>query len=148
MVSERELQQSVGTLELYRAQLDALSKQAELFEMSHQEHNRALETLKAIKESKEGSEILVPIGASSFIFAKLKSNKRAIVGIGSGISVEEDIETAIEHIERLVKDIEGAEAKINETISKIEREATALTRKVQDMYKELQEEEAQDKKKK
>ncbi len=142
MVEEKEIQQSVGTLELYRAQLDALSRQAELIDMSRAEHTRALETLRSIKDAKKGSEILVPIGASSFVFAKIDSNKKAIVGLGSGVSVEEDIESAIERIERMLKDIEGAEAKVAAAISRVERDASALTQKVQGMYDELQHQEA------
>ena len=58
-------------------------------------------TLEALA-GREGAEVLVPIGAGSFIWARVERVDKAIVSLGADVSVEVDVERAKEMIgERL-----------------------------------------------
>ena len=51
-------------------------------------------TLESMENEKENSELLVPIGGSSYIKVKLASNDKVIVGMGAGVSIEKTLPEA------------------------------------------------------
>lgn len=51
-------------------------------------------TLESLEKNEVGSELLVPIGGSSYIKAKLDDPDKVIVGMGAGVSVEKTAEEA------------------------------------------------------
>jgi prefoldin alpha subunit len=137
-MNDGELRQALTVLEAYKEQLDALTQQARLFQVSLEEAIRARETLKAFLSAKEGDEILVPVGALSFVSAKATGDNRAIVGIGSRISVEKDLDSAVAFMDETVKDITEALKKSGETISEMELSARNLSLAIQQEYQRRQ----------
>lgn len=133
-MNEEELQQSIRTLELYRAQLEGFDQQYEFLAVTMNEHNRAKETMSAYKNLKEGSETLIPVGASSFLFAKVTSPDRAMVGIGADVVVDADIEEAIAKIEQRIKEVEEAMKSLSERYQEVAGKAAELTAKIQNAY--------------
>lgn len=138
LTSEKELQQAVATLELYKLQLDNYLRKQELIRLSLEEFIRARETLNSYKNENEGANILLPIGANSFLFAKAASPDKTISSIGSGISVEEPIDKAIEKFDKRIDEIRAADKAVAEKISKLERDAMTLTNAIQSKYTKLQ----------
>jgi prefoldin alpha subunit len=67
--------------------------------------NMALESL---EKQEENSELLVPIGGTSYIRARLDKPDRIIVGIGAGVSVEKTRQEAKDIIKRRLEDLEKA----------------------------------------
>jgi prefoldin alpha subunit len=67
--------------------------------------NMALESL---EKEKENSELLVPIGGTSYIRAKLDKPDKIIVGIGAGVSVEKTRQEAKDVIRKRLEDLEKA----------------------------------------
>jgi prefoldin alpha subunit len=135
-MNEEEIQKSLVDLESYRVQLEGLGRQDELLRASLEEHMRARETMMNYKGGKE-KEILVPIGANSFLFAKIVDPSKAIVGIGTNLTVEEPIDRAIEKLDKRIGMIEDADRKIMERITGINEKATVLSQQVQRGYEEL-----------
>ena len=68
-MNDDELRQALATLETMKVQLDAMAQQARFFQLSLEETMRAHDTLDAFAKAKEGDEVLVPAGASSFVIA-------------------------------------------------------------------------------
>jgi prefoldin alpha subunit len=56
--------------------------------------NYANMTLEGIEKEKEETELLVPIGSSSYIKVKLANADTVIVGMGAGVSVEKTLPEA------------------------------------------------------
>jgi prefoldin alpha subunit len=94
--------------------------------------NLALENLE-----KENSELLVPIGGTSYIRAKLDNPDKIIVGIGAGVSVEKTRQEAKDVIKKRLEDLEKARTstqqqfvqvagKINEDREKFEQLAATV----------------------
>lgn len=133
-MNEEELQQSIRTLELYRAQLESFDQHYEFLASTVNEHNRAKETMTAYKNLKEGSETLIPIGGSSFLFAKVTAQDRAMVGIGADIVVDANIDEAIMKMEERIKEVEGAMKSLSERYQEVAGKATELTAKIQNAY--------------
>lgn len=64
--------------------------------------NMALENL---DKEKENAELLVPIGGTSYIRAKLDNPDRIIVGLGAGVSAEKTRQEAKEIIKKRLEDL-------------------------------------------
>ncbi|MDR0508230.1 MAG: prefoldin subunit alpha [Candidatus Methanoplasma sp.] len=133
-MEDDELRQAMAVLETYDAQLEALNRQIRLLQVSLEDVTRARETFKALANAKEGDEILVPIGASSFITAKVTGKKTAIVGIGNRLSAEKDLGEAAEFMETNVSEITKAIRETAGTLGEIEKMAAELSVAVQNEY--------------
>ncbi len=105
-MAESELRQAVAALDTARAQLDALARQEELLRVSLEEYARARETMARYQETPTGTEILVPIGANSFLFANVADAEKCIVGIGSEVALEDTMEKAIERLDHRIEQLQ------------------------------------------
>jgi prefoldin alpha subunit len=137
-VNEEEIRQALAALDLYRAQAETLAEQQQIVQMSLEEYARARETLSKWKDAKQGAEILVPIGGNSFVFAKVAKSDQALVGIGTGITVERSSEEAIKTIDTRITELTDGLKKISESRAVVESRAQQLTQMVQTEYDRLQ----------
>jgi prefoldin alpha subunit len=137
-MNEQELRQAMSTLELFRAQLESIAENQQLIQISLEELGRARETLNQFQKAKEGDELLVPIGGNSFVFAKVATNAKAIVGIGTGISVEKSMDEAIKTMDDRSKELLDTMKKLNDRRLAIEEQANVLSQAVQQEVQALQ----------
>jgi len=133
-MDENELHQAMAVLDAYTAQLEALNRQVRLLQVSLEDTNRARDSFKALADAKEGDEILIPVGASSFIPAKVTGKKKAIVGIGNRLSTEKDLTEAAEFMEASGKDISNALREAIGALDEIERMANELSAAIENEY--------------
>ena len=137
-MNDDELRQALTVLDVYKAQLDALTQQAQILRMSLEETVRARETLKALLDAKKGDELLVPVGAMSFVAVKATGDKKAIVGIGSRMSAEKDLDGAVAFMDVNAKEISEAMKKSAEALAETETNARNLSMAVQQEYQRRQ----------
>ncbi len=120
--------------------MESLNEQSEMLRLSLEEHMRAKETMTRFQKGGKGAEILVPVGANSFLFARIEDPDKAIVGIGSDITVEESMEVAVKRLETRIEDIEkalqGLAGRMVETSRKVEEKSEL----VKDLYGKTQQE--------
>ncbi|MFA5452404.1 MAG: prefoldin subunit alpha [Candidatus Methanomethylophilaceae archaeon] len=137
-MNDDELRQAMSTLDAYKEQLDAMAQQSQLLQLSLEEAMRARDTLKALNNAKEGDEILVPAGASSFVTAKLTSKKTALVNIGNRTSVEKSFDEAINYMTSNIDEITEALKRITDTMNKMNNNARGLAAAIQQEYQRRQ----------
>jgi prefoldin alpha subunit len=134
-MEDDELRQAMAVLEAYNAQLEALNRQVRLLQVSLEDTARAREAFKALADAEEGDELLIPVGASSFIPAKVTGKKKAIVGIGNRYSTEKDLDEAIAFMEGSASEISVALREAINALDEIEKMTAELTMAVQNEYK-------------
>lgn len=76
-------------------------------------------TLEGVEKEKEGSELLVPVGGSSYIKAKLAATDKVIVGMGAGVSVEKTLPEAKELIKNRLADLEKSRMTLQQQFTKV-----------------------------
>jgi len=79
----------------------------------------ASKTLEGLEREKEKSELLIPIGGSSYIRAKLENPDKVIVGMGAGVSVEKTLQEAKEILKKRMDDLEKARASLQQQFSQV-----------------------------
>ncbi len=135
---EAELRRAAASLEVVRAQMESLARQAETLQVALEEVLRARETLQQTKVAGNGRELLMPIGANSFVIGQLKDADRVSVGIGSDVAIEETVVGAIGRLEERAKAIQEAEEGLAQRMASLEQQADAQSRRVQDLYEKVQ----------
>ncbi len=137
-MNDDELRQALAALDAYKNQLNALTQQSQLLQMSYEETLSASRTLSALVDAKEGDEIMVPVGASSFITAKVTSSPKAVVGIGNKVSVEKSLADAVEYMKSNLEEIADALKKLTESMQEMDAAARNLSLAVQQEYQRRQ----------
>ncbi|MBQ8372805.1 MAG: prefoldin subunit alpha [Candidatus Methanomethylophilaceae archaeon] len=133
-MEDNELRQAIAAMESYKERVEALSRQVQVLRVSLDEVTMTAEALKAFKDAKVGDEIMVPVGASSFITVQVTSNKNVIVGIGSNISVEKDVDDAIGYMDANNAEISEALKKSADALNEAQQALTTISNAVQQEY--------------
>lgn len=134
-MEDGELRQALSALESYNRQLETMNGQTRILQMSYEETMRARDTIKALSEAKEGDEVLVPVGASSFVPVIVSSNRESIVGVGSRVSVSKDFETAVAFMEKTMSELAEAIKKATAALSELEKTVTDLSAAIDNEYR-------------
>ena len=134
-MNDEELRQAARTLDSYNQQLENISRQIRLLQASRDETVRASRTLEALADAKEGDEVLIPIGASSFVTVKVTDKKTAVVGIGNKISVDKEYSDAKDFMDRNSAEFSDAIQKSVAAMQEIQQYTEDLAAAVQDEYR-------------
>ena len=137
-MSEEDLRRAVSVLDAYRAQLEALSKQSEVVRLSLDEFRRARETVARYRELGKDHEVLVPVGASSYVRAAARDTDRVLVGIGSDLVIEDTAESAGKRLEARIASLEEAARALGARIEEIQARAEAQGDIVDQLYAKTQ----------
>ncbi len=133
-MNDDELRQMLALMESYKNRTEALSRQVNVLRSTLDEVNMANESIKALLAANEGDEIMVPIGASSFMNVKVASNKNIIVGIGSNISVEKTPEDASQYMEANAAELTEALKKTVDALNEVQKALSTVSEAVQIEY--------------
>ncbi|MDP6459806.1 MAG: prefoldin subunit alpha [Candidatus Hydrothermarchaeota archaeon] len=117
--------------EYLRNQAEALQKNLEMINASLTEIDAVLETLDEIKEQGKKNEILMPIGADSFVSARVIDTKKVIVGLGADVAVKKSIPGARKDLEARFKELEGVRGEISEKLGTLMNRIEELSPQVQ-----------------
>jgi prefoldin alpha subunit len=135
---DAELRRAAANLEIVRAQMENLGRQEELLRITLEEISRARETLVRAKASSAGAELLMPIGANSFVFGTLRDADRVIVGIGTDVAIELPTDEAVTRLDARVKAIEEAERGLASRMQELSIAEEESAAKVQELYTKAQ----------
>ena len=137
-MNDDELRQMMALMESYRNRTEALNRQVTVLRSTLDEVNMANESIKTLMNAAEGDEIMIPIGASSFMNVKVSSNKNVIVGVGSGISVEKDPEDASKYMEANAAELSEALKKTVDALNEVQQALATVSEAVQIEYSNRQ----------
>ena len=133
-VNDDELRQMLALMENYKNRVEQLTQHAQVLRSTLDEVNMANQSIKALIDADEGDEIIIPIGASSFMNVKVTSNKNIIVGVGSGISVEKSPEDASKFMEANAAEVSEALKKTVDAVQEVQQALTTVSEAVQIEY--------------
>jgi len=76
-------------------------------------------TLEGMEKERENSELLVPVGGSSYVKARLENPDKLIVGMGAGVSVEKTVQEAKEIIKKRLENLEKTRASLQQQFAQV-----------------------------
>ena len=133
MNPEEEFQRYAQLIEYYKSQLASLENQFSYLQATIVDFSQAKITIEKIKETTNGSEILIPIGGGTFSFATLKDHERILTDIGAGIIIEKTPEEAINIIEKRIEDLQKNQDALSSLSQKLNNEMEEVSMKAQQL---------------
>ena len=132
--ADDELQRLEAQHDEHQAHAKMLAEQMEAIQMSIIECERAVNAIDTLKDRDEVAS-LVPIGAGSFVHAKLVNPDRTIVSLGSNVSAEMSSDAAkeclVDRTEKLTKILEQMNQTMNDLAKRIRAIQTEATKHAQ-----------------
>jgi len=98
--------------------------------------------LDGVEKEKEGTELLVPIGGSSYVKAKLATTDKIIVGMGAGVSVEKTVPETKELIKKRLEDLEKSRLALQQQFTQVANKITQDRQKFDSLVAQMREEKA------
>lgn len=124
-------QEMAGRAEELRSHLEQASQSLETLTNQRDEKKRALETLRGVKESKVGDEMLVPVGGTTFVNASLEKNDKVLMGVGADYAMPRPIDDAIRSLEGDVEKLASRVEEVSAQAGQLEAEYTSIVQALQ-----------------
>jgi prefoldin alpha subunit len=128
--NEEQIRELIARIQVNQQRMEALQQQASLVQMSLNDLDSALKTLTTLEGKGEGQELLVPIGAGSFVYSRLADPDRVIIGLGAGVSVEKNvadskgiIQSRRTELEKALLETTGAIDQVGGELARLQQEA-------------------------
>ncbi len=133
-MDENEAREAAAMIEAAKAQYEALMRQREIIGLTIDEHSRAKDTISRIAAGRPGDEILVPVGAESFVHARISENKNAVISVGANVSFQRTSEEADKLLTERIDELNRALHKVTERAEQTEITVQQLSEKIQKFY--------------
>ncbi|MDR1721921.1 MAG: prefoldin subunit alpha [Methanobrevibacter sp.] len=137
MESQKELEQIINEINLYKSQAEVLQQQVDAIQASLTEIEVLESTLEDIKD-KDAVSTLVPIGAGSFMHAEIDKTNEVIMSIGAGVAVKKTVEEAKETVEGQKKELNQSLDKMISNLQKIGQVIGQLQPKAEELMMKAQ----------
>ena len=131
--SERELQQLVDALPQYENQIRYWESQLEAISNVRADIFQAQDTLNGMMDSKDGMEMLVPVGHNTSIFTNVNDLDRILIGIGSRVYMETTREDSIKRLNKRLEGLEEAGKTYQESLQKAQQDYMAVREKAESL---------------
>ena len=138
MTKEEEFSQYMSQIEYYKEQITSLETQQSYVQAAINDYTRARLTIEHLEKSENTTDVLLPIGGSTYIDAKTNDTSKVLFDIGSGLVIEKKTDDAIKKIDNRIKDLEKNQEKIQQIIQQVQNDANEITVKAQKLYSEIQ----------
>ena len=137
--SEEELRRLSVELRFLEQTAEALQSRINMVNAVTTDLTYASMTLEGLEKEKENSELLVPIGASSYIKARLENPDKIIVGMGAGVSVEKTLQEAKEIIKKRLENLEKTRMSLQQQFAQVADRISEDREKFENLVAELRE---------
>jgi len=117
-------------LQMLGQQIQQIQQQMQSFEHQIGELRSVHDSVEEMSKTKEGTEVLIPLGSGVFVKGEIKDSKNLVMGVGSKVIIEKPAEHALEVINSQISEIE-------KVIIQIESELIKLTEKAQGLQMEM-----------
>jgi prefoldin alpha subunit len=138
MAKDDELSKYMVLIEQYKEQMNQLEMQYQYLQAAVNDYTRSKITLEQLDKEEKGSDILLPIGGSTFVDANVKDTNKVLYDIGAGIVTEKTIDDALKKIDVRIEDLQKTQEKLMTTINQIQNEAAEVSAKAQKLLYEQQ----------
>lgn len=140
--SEEELRKLSLELRYLEQTAEALQQRVGMVNTVIADLTYARMALDGVEKEKEGTELLVPIGGSSYVKAKLATTDKIIVGMGAGVSVEKTVPEAKELIKKRLEDLEKSRLALQQQFTQVADKISQDRQKFESLAAQMREEKA------
>lgn len=127
---DEDFQKSLVQLRVYEGSARTLQARLEIVSAAMNDFAVASATLEGVKAQKNDSDALIPVGAGSYVRAKLSDISKIVMGVGAGVAIEKPIDDSINEIKGRITDLDKArttlQEQLNQALIKVEENRETL----------------------
>jgi prefoldin alpha subunit len=138
MTKEEEITRNLTLIEYYKQQLESIDIQLQYLQSTLADYQRAKITVSQLNTVDDNQELLIPVGAGTFVNGSLKNTSNVLIGVGAGVVIEKTVDEAVIKLEERIKRIQENLEKMVSLGQKIQSDAEELSHKTQQMMEETQ----------
>ena len=136
MSKDEELTKCLTQIEQYKEQINSMEMQSSYLQAIINEYNKVKLTLEHIIKIDKGSEVLLPLGGSTYIEANINNPSKVLFDIGAGVVTEKTSIDAISKIDDRIQELQKTQEKLLSIIQNLQNEATEVSAKAQEYLSE------------
>lgn len=136
-MSQKELEDKIIRYRELEEKVRQLNERGELFTLRVLEIEQTMQTIKEIETSKE-SDILLPLGSNVFIPGKIEEKDKMLIGIGSDLVVEKNVDDVKKELDDRKKILEEGVLKVQDNMLKVAEEMGKLEPEIEAAFNKLQ----------
>lgn len=136
MSKDEELTKCLTLIEQYKEQINSMEMQSSYLQAIINEYNKVKLTLEQIIKIDKGSEVLLPLGGSTYIEANVNNPSKVLFDIGAGVVTEKTSIDAISKIDERIQELQKTQEKLLSIIQNLQNEATEVSAKAQQYLSE------------
>jgi len=136
MSKDEELTKCLSLIEQYKEQINSMEMQSSYLQAIINEYNKVKLTLEQIIKIDKGSEVLLPLGGSTYIEANVNNPSKVLFDIGAGVVTEKTSIDAISKIDDRIQELQKTQEKLLSIIQNLQNEATEVSAKAQEYLSE------------
>ena len=133
MDTTEEIRTLTETVQQCEEQIDTWTRHIDTLHSLQNELSQARRSLQGIDKAKKNSELLIPIGYGSSIFAKLSNSDKVLSNLGSGVYVEEDVSINLKRIDDKLNETAKSIKDYSEAVHKLQMTYQENTRKLDEL---------------
>jgi prefoldin alpha subunit len=96
-------------------------------------------TLEDVEKEKEDVELLVPIGGSAYVKAKLANPDKVVVGLGAGVSVEKTLQVAKTIVKERLDDLQKTMVSAQQQFAQVANRINADRARIESLLAKVRE---------
>lgn len=131
MTKDEELSKYLTLIEQYKEQINSVEMQSSYIQAIINEYNKVKITLEQIVKIKKESDVLLPLGGSTYIEANITDPSKVLFDIGAGIVTEKTSTNAINKIDERINDLQKTQEKLMTIMQNLQNEATEVSARAQ-----------------
>lgn len=131
MTKDEELSKYLTLIEQYKEQINSVEMQSSYIQAIINEYNKVKLTLEQIVKIEKRSEVLLPLGGSTYIEANINDPSKVLFDIGAGIVTEKTSTNAIDKIDERINDLQKTQEKLMTIMQNLQNEATEISARAQ-----------------
>jgi prefoldin alpha subunit len=137
--SEEELRKLMVEIRILEGSANTIQSRLRVVTAALEDTMAAMNALEAVKDTKEGSEMLVPVGAGSLLKVEITDVQNMILGVGAGVCIEKSVESSIQDLKERKEELEklsnSQKQQLVQLLSNIERSKNRLARMIEESPK-------------
>lgn len=135
---QKLLQRIYTEQQMTESNLGLMQQRLEAIQVYLTNYRMGLMVLEEIEKKKEGEEMLINVGGSIFVEAKLMSPNKVTRGLGSGVRIEQSTAEAKKVVSGAVESLEQQYEKLAQEYQSLLQRATVLNAQFQQLATQIQ----------
>ena len=135
---QKLLQRMYTEQQMTESNIGMMQQRLEAIQVYLTNYRSGLSVLEEIEKKEEGEEMLINVGGSIFVEAKIMNPSKVTRGLGSGIRIEQSVESAKKVVSEAVESLEKQYEKLAQEYQSLVQRASVLNTQFQQLAAQVQ----------